>query len=65
MKTRNIVVTAGCILVCLGLIPKIAALASAVPAAVLGGATVVMFGMVIASGVKMLSTADLKINTTS
>ncbi|MCY7786882.1 uric acid permease PucJ [Bacillus inaquosorum] len=59
VKTRNVIVTAGCILVCLGLIPKIAALASAVPAAVLGGATVVMFGMVIASGVKMLSTADL------
>ncbi|MFH0347851.1 MAG: nucleobase:cation symporter-2 family protein [Bacillota bacterium] len=60
VKTRNVIITAGCILICLGLIPKIAALASAVPAAVLGGATVVMFGMVIASGVKMLSTANLK-----
>lgn len=58
MKTRKVVVAAGGILVTLGLIPKIAALATVIPTAVLGGATVVLFGMVVSSGVKMLSEVD-------
>lgn len=58
VKTKNVVVAAGGILVFLGLIPKIAAFATIIPTPVLGGATVVMFGMVVASGIKMLSTVD-------
>ncbi|WP_078434807.1 nucleobase:cation symporter-2 family protein [Metabacillus halosaccharovorans] len=58
VKTKNVVVAAGFILVVLGLVPKIAALATVIPPAVLGGATVVMFGMVISSGIKMLGSVD-------
>jgi len=39
----------------LGFVPKIAALTTIIPTAVLGGAMVAMFGMVIAQGIKMLS----------
>ncbi|WP_445488032.1 nucleobase:cation symporter-2 family protein [Niallia sp. 03133] len=58
VKTANVVVAAGGILVFLGLIPKVAAFATVIPTPVLGGATVVMFGMVVSSGIKMLSTVD-------
>ena len=57
-KSTNVVVAAGFILVFLGLIPKVAALATIIPAPVLGGATVVLFGMVVSSGIKMLSSVD-------
>lgn len=57
-KSTNVVVAAGGILVFLGLVPKIAALATVIPASVLGGATVVLFGMVVSSGIKMLSSVD-------
>ena len=42
-------------LVILGLIPKTAALVAAIPAPVLGGAGIALFGMVAASGVRTLS----------
>jgi xanthine permease len=58
VKTKNVVIAAGFILIGLGLIPKIAGLATVIPPAVLGGATVVMFGMVISSGIKMLAAVD-------
>jgi len=58
VKTTNVVIAAGGILVFLGLIPKIAAFATIIPTPVLGGATVVMFGMVVSSGIRMLSTVD-------
>ena len=50
-------VAAGSILV-FGRILKIAALATIIPAPVLGGATVVLFGMVVSSGIKMLGSVD-------
>lgn len=58
IKSRNVTVAAGFILFTLGLIPKIAALATLIPTAVLGGATVVMFGMIVSSGIKMLANVD-------
>lgn len=58
VKTTNVIAVAGGILVFLGLIPKIAAFATIIPSAVLGGATVVLFGMVVSSGIKMLQTVD-------
>jgi xanthine permease len=48
----------GIFLIILGLVPKIGALTTIVPAPVLGGAMVAMFGMVIAYGIKMLSRVD-------
>jgi xanthine permease len=58
IKRNNVIYTAGAFLVILGLVPKIGALTTVIPASVLGGAMVAMFGMVIAYGVKMLSKVD-------
>ncbi|WP_322907420.1 nucleobase:cation symporter-2 family protein [Paenibacillus campi] len=60
VKTRNVIFMASGILIVLGFVPKIAALATIIPPAVLGGATVILFGMVIASGIRMLTEVDFK-----
>lgn len=59
VRSRYVVVTAGVILVALGLSPKFAALALVIPPAVLGGAMLAMFGMVAVSGMRILSSVDL------
>jgi len=58
VKSKNIIYTAAGILVLLGLVPKIGAFTTIIPSSVLGGAMVAMFGMVIASGIKMLGQVD-------
>ena len=55
-------VAAGLIMVVLGLLPKLAALVEALPTVVLGGAGLVMFGMVTATGIRILSSVDFKTN---
>lgn len=55
VKSRWVVAAAGVILMALGLFPKLAAVIAAIPPSVLGGAGIVMFGMVAASGIKTLS----------
>ncbi|WP_284037601.1 nucleobase:cation symporter-2 family protein [Neobacillus sp. 114] len=62
IKTRNVVIAAGVILMILGLVPKVAALTLIIPNPVLGGAMIAMFGMVISSGIKMLSRVDFQRN---
>ncbi len=51
-------VAGGCIMLLLGLLPKVAFVAASVPQCVLGGAGVVMFGMVAATGIRILATVD-------
>ncbi|ATW83215.1 nucleobase:cation symporter-2 family protein [Weizmannia coagulans] len=63
IKTKKITIAAGIILICLGVLPKIAALATIIPTAVFGGATVVMFGMVVSSGIRMLRNVDFSENS--
>lgn len=58
VKTRAVTIVCGIMLVLLGLIPKIGAVTILIPNAVIGGATLAMFGMVIASGVRMLGKTD-------
>ncbi|NHC18576.1 nucleobase:cation symporter-2 family protein [Bacillus sp. MM2020_4] len=58
VKDKKVIYTAAGILIFLGFVPKIAALTTVIPTSVLGGAMVAMFGMVIASGIKMLSKVD-------
>lgn len=58
VKSRFVVAAAGVILIILGLLPKMAAVVSAIPNSVLGGAGIAMFGMVAASGIKTLSKVD-------
>ncbi|MBY7143865.1 purine permease [Virgibacillus sp. NKC19-3] len=55
VKSVRVIMITGVMLVTLGLIPKIAAITTIIPTAVLGGAMISMFGMVIAQGIKMLS----------
>ncbi|NGQ97422.1 purine permease [Brevibacillus sp. SYP-B805] len=62
VKTRDVIVAAGLILVVLGLLPKLAALTTVIPNPVLGGAMVAMFGMVVASGINILSSVDFRQN---
>ena len=62
VKSRWVCVTAGVAMVVLGLLPKMAALVEAVPQFVLGGAGLVMFGMVAATGVRILASVDYKGN---
>jgi xanthine/uracil permease len=50
----------GVILIVLGLIPKLATLVASIPQAVLGGAGIAMFGMVAATGIKILSRVDFE-----
>jgi xanthine permease len=58
VRSRWVCVVAGGIMLLLSLSPKLAALVAAVPSYVLGGAGVVMFGMVLATGVRVLHGAD-------
>ncbi len=60
IRTKSVVFAASGILIVLGLIPKIAAITTVIPSPVLGGAMVAMFGMVISSGIKILSEVDLQ-----
>lgn len=58
VKSLRVIYAAAGILVILGFVPKIAAFTTIIPSAVLGGAMIAMFGMVIASGIKMLAKVD-------
>ena len=62
VKSRFVCVAGGVILVVLGLLPKMAALVESLPTVVLGGAGLVMFGMVAATGIRILSGVDFKTN---
>lgn len=55
VKSRKIILITGLMLITLGFVPKIAAATTIIPPAVLGGAMIAMFGMVISQGIKMLS----------
>ena len=56
VKSRKVILITAIMLISLGFMPKIAAVATVIPPAVLGGAMVAMFGMVVSQGIKMLST---------
>src|SRR5215218_3494101 len=55
IRSRWVCAAGGLIMIVLGLIPKMAALVEAVPLVVLGGAGLVMFGMVAATGARILT----------
>jgi NCS2 family nucleobase:cation symporter-2 len=62
VRSRWVCVAGGVILIVLGLIPKMAALVESLPQFVLGGAGLVMFGMVAATGIRILAGVDYKTN---
>ncbi|MYL64136.1 purine permease [Bacillus hwajinpoensis] len=58
IKKKQVIYLVGGMLVVLGLVPKIGAVTTIIPAPVLGAAMLVMFGMVMAYGIKMLTRVD-------
>jgi uric acid transporter len=62
VTSRWVTATGGVIMLALGLLPKMSALVEAVPVVVLGGAGIVMFGMVAATGARILTNVDFRTN---
>ncbi|MGL4496131.1 MAG: nucleobase:cation symporter-2 family protein, partial [Beijerinckiaceae bacterium] len=62
VRSRWVCVAGGVILLLLGLTPKLAQLVESVPTFVLGGAGIVMFGMVAATGIRILAAVDFSAN---
>lgn len=58
IRSRWVCAVGGLMLILLGMLPKLAVLVASIPPSVLGGAGIVMFGMVAASGVRTLSKVD-------
>ncbi|MFD2209896.1 nucleobase:cation symporter-2 family protein [Virgibacillus halophilus] len=54
VRSSKVVMLMGGMLVVLGFLPKVAAMATIIPDPVLGGAMVAMFGMIVSQGIKML-----------
>ena len=62
VRSRFVCVAGGVILIVLGVLPKLAALVESLPTVVLGGAGLVMFGMVAATGIRILAGVDFRTN---
>jgi NCS2 family nucleobase:cation symporter-2 len=62
IRSRWVTAAGGVIMLILGLVPKMGALVEAVPQVVLGGAGLVMFGMVAATGARILTAVDFSTN---
>jgi xanthine permease len=62
IKTKRPIYYAGFFLLLLGLLPKAGAIATVIPNSVLGGAMVVMFGMVGVQGIRILQQVDFTKN---
>ncbi|WP_034528275.1 nucleobase:cation symporter-2 family protein [Secundilactobacillus oryzae] len=62
VKSRKPIYFSGFFLLILGLLPKVGALATIIPTSVLGGAMIVMFGMVGVQGIRMLQDVNFKDN---
>jgi len=58
VMSRHVVTCGAIFLIIAGLVPKVGAIISTVPIQVLGGGVIVMFGMVVAAGISMLSDVD-------
>lgn len=59
VASRYIVGIAGIIITILGFVPKISTLLSLIPAPVIGGGTLVMFGYIVATGIRIISMDSL------
>lgn len=62
IQSRFVCVAGGFILIILGVLPKLGALVESLPTMVLGGAGLVMFGMVAATGIRILGNVDFRNN---
>ena len=57
--SRHVGTIAGIILVLMGLFPKLGGIIAAMPESVIGGAAIIMFGMIVAAGIKLISRAEM------
>jgi NCS2 family nucleobase:cation symporter-2 len=62
VRSRFVCAAGGVILLILGTLPKLAVIVASVPSFVLGGAGIVMFGMVCATGIRILGGVDFQNN---
>jgi uric acid transporter len=62
VRSRYVTAAGGAIMLAMGLVPKLGALVESVPLFVLGGAGIVMFGMVAATGIRILAGVDYRAN---
>jgi NCS2 family nucleobase:cation symporter-2 len=62
VRSRYVCAAAGVGLLLLGAVPKLSYLVTAIPPPVLGGAALVMFGMVAANGILVLGQIDFAVN---
>jgi NCS2 family nucleobase:cation symporter-2 len=65
VRSRFVVAAAGGVLILLGTLPKLSFLVTAIPTPVIGGAALVMFGMVAANGIQTLGRIDFKLERRS
>ena len=54
VMSRQVTSVSGLLLIALGIVPKVSALAAAVPPSVIGGAGLIMFSMIFASGINII-----------
>ena len=59
VMSRHVVTIGGIVLIICGLMPKVGAVIASMPLPVLGGGVIVMFGMVAAAGLNVLSEIDM------
>ena len=57
--SRHVGTIAGIVLVLMGLFPKLGGIIAAMPESVIGGAAIIMFGMIVAAGIKLISRAEM------
>lgn len=60
--SRWVVAAGGVMLILLGMLPKVAFISASIPSYVVGGAAIVMFGMVAGTGIKILAKVDFASN---
>ena len=59
MMSRFVVTCGAVFLILAGLIPKVGAVISVMPNAVLGGAAIIMFGMIVGAGLKLMNEVNM------
>jgi len=57
--SRHVGTIAGIILIVLGLFPKLGGIIAAMPESVIGGAAIIMFGLITAAGIKLIAQSEM------
>ena len=57
--SRHVGTIAGIILILMGLFPKLGGIIAAMPESVIGGAAIIMFGLITSAGIKLISRAEM------